>query len=347
MTGPLRVIAHEGTRTGSPRVLLELLRHAAPLLDAPLSMTVLAGGGLAAELLELDDGVDPAERPGALLVNGSIAAGELARVPLDVPAAVYVHEEGTALDALDATARAMLADRSDMVLCVSENSRRDLVALGVPAERIHRLSPVIVERAGPGPGSLAEARRAMTSGDARLVVGCGEAGWRKGADLFLDVARRLSTRSDVAFAWVGGGPRAFGRLLKHDSRRLGLADRLRWVGEVEDVDPFLAAAELLIFPSREDPQPLVPLEAALLGTPTVGFAVGGLASLAADDAAAAVPYPDTVRMAQVASDLLDSEPMRRSLADRAAERARSEQSLGVLGPRFVELMRSLLHGGGG
>ena len=148
--------------------------------------------------------------------------------------------------------------------------------------------------------------------------GCGEAGWRKGADLFLDVIRRLGRSPSLRFAWIGRRPRAFSRVLDHDTLALGLDDRMVWLGEVDDTTPFLALASVLVVPSREDPQPLVPFEASQVDTPSAGFDLGGLAELADIGGARTVPYPDTVALANEVGLLLDDS----RAADRCVEQTR-------------------------
>ena len=348
MRAPLLVIAHEATRTGSPRVLLELLRYSVPRLDAPVSVRLLAGGPLSDELLAVATAPDGADVPAAVLVNGALAADELRRLAPDVPSLVYVHEEGEALRTLGADARTGLADRADRVLCVSERSRAGLVELGVAAERIAVLAPVVLERSRPSEEDIQQARRVCgVSGADRLVLGCGEAGWRKGADLFVAVAHGLAASSELRFAWVGRRGRSFGRVLDHDTAGLELADRMCWIDEVDDPSPFLAAADLLVMTSREDPQPLVPLEAAMMGTPTVGFAIGGLVDLADAGAAAATPYPDVAALSALAAEVLGDPTRAASLVDRSVRRVAGQQSIAVLGPRFVAELQDLLADSGG
>ena len=347
MTAPLLVIAHEATRTGSPRVLLELLRYSVARLDAPVAVRLLAGGPLSDELLSVATAPDGAEVPAAVLVNGALAADELGRFAPGVASLVYVHEEGEALRTLGADARIGLAERANRVLCVSERSRDGLIELGVPRERIAVLAPVVVERSRPTHEAIEQARHACgVSGTDRLVLGCGEAGWRKGADLFVAVAHGLAASSEARFAWVGRRGRSFGRVLDHDTAELELADRMRWIDEVEDASPFLAAADLLVMTSREDPQPLVPLEAAMMGTPTVGFAVGGLVDLAAAGAAAVAPYPDVAALATLAAEVLGHPAHSDTLVAGATSRVAERQSIAVVGPRFVNELESLLAGTG-
>ena len=347
MSPTLLVIAHEATRTGSPRVLLELLRFAVPRVEAAVSVRLLAGGGLASDLRAMSSSDAPPLAPTAVFVNGAAAATELGRLAPGTATAVYVHEEGDALRVLDPSSRAMLRDRADIVCCVSENSRRDLIELGVREDRIEVLAPVVADRDRPAPEALAAARGAMGAVDGRLVIGCGEAGWRKGADLFVDVARRLSDLPDVSFAWLGSGPRAFGRLLRYDTELLGLESRLRWLGEVADVDAHLGAADLLLFPSREDPRPLAPIEAAFAGTPTVGFRIGGVAALEAAGGALACDFPDTGGLARLARGLLESPDDGARLVEMARVDAREHQSVERIGPRFVAILQRLLGSGTG
>lgn len=211
MTRPLLVIAHEATLTGSPRVLLELLRFAAPRLDVPVAVRLMAAGPLAGELRAVATAPDGGAPPVAVVVNGALAAAELTRWGPDVAGAVYVHEEGEALAVLgDAATEAIVA--ADRVLCVSTRSADALVAMGVAPERIAVLPPVVVA-AGAPPDDAGAAIRAEcgVAVGGRLVVGCGEAGWRKGADLFVQVVRRLAADDpSVRAAWVGRRGRWFG-----------------------------------------------------------------------------------------------------------------------------------------
>lgn len=338
------MIVHEATRTGSPRVLHDLLRQARARLDRPVAIRLLAGGPMTAQLEALGD-VDPTGvSPAAVLINSSLAADAAWQLDPGVPVAVYVHEQGEALRTLPDRAAAALRDRCTQVWCVSASARSDLTALGVAPERIRVLPPVVGERHEQA-GDADEHRRLLgIAPTARLVVGCGEANWRKGADLFLDVARRLSSEPDVHFVWIGRRPRAFARILDHDTRHLSLTDRLVWTGELPDPSELLADAAVLVVTSREDPQPLVPLEAGLAGTPSVGFAVGGMVDMSDAGAAITVPYPDTAALANATRTLLHDAGTAEALAAAAATRARTRHSLQATAAQFEDLVARLVQG---
>lgn len=339
---PLLVIVHEATRTGSPKVIHDLLRHVRGRLARPVAIRLLAGGPMTAQLESLGDVSAVAATPAAVLINSSLAAEEAWHVDADVPVAVYVHEQGEALRTLPEPSVSALRERCSQVWCVSEAARDELERLGIPSARLSVLPPVVNEVSTAEGNGSEHRRRLGLDPSAQLVAGCGEASWRKGADLFLDVARRLAPELDLRVVWIGRRPRAFARVLDHDSRRLGLDKVVSWTGELADPRPLLAEAQVLVVTSREDPQPLVPLEAALAGTPTAGFAVGGMADMGDQGEALTVPYPDTAALAEAIRSLLHDPVLVASLTRAASARARGRHSLEQTAAEFEHLLGRLL-----
>ena len=344
MSGPLLVVAHEAQRNGAPRVLLELLGRAKPALDVTIRMEIRRDGPLAPDLLALADDRDLTRPPAAVLVNSAQGVGAMAALDPRTPALVYVHEESEALSQLSTEDRELLTGRATRVLCVSRRSQEALVALGVPRDRIALLAPVIGASV-PDAAAVQRVRSTLAGDDGELLLGCGEASWRKGTDLFVPLARALATRPKLHLAWVGRRHRSFARVLDHDTRLLGLADRLTWLGEVDDPMPYLAAADLVVCPSREDPQPLVPLEAALVGTATAGFGGTGMDDLAHEGAARVAPYPDLAALAALVGGLLDDPDGRSRVVDGARAIA-GRRSPEAMVPVFVRELQALLASAG-
>ena len=73
--------------------------------------------------------------------------------------------------------------------------------------------------------------------DGELVIGLvGRLDPMKGHDVFLEAAARLAiVRPDVKFVCVGDGPRALRTRLEVMTRKLGLTDRVSWLGGTKDV----------------------------------------------------------------------------------------------------------------
>jgi glycosyltransferase involved in cell wall biosynthesis len=184
--------------------------------------------------------------------------------------------------------------------------------------------------------------------DAFVVGGCGSLGWRKGTDLFLQIARKLirGGESDrLRFLWVGGSHKADNEVLQftHDARALGLDDVCRRVASTSDVDDYYNAMDVFALTSREDPFPLVMLEAAVHGVPTVCFAsAGGAMEFLAGGAGIGVPYLDLDAFA-VAIDALRTDATRRaSLGAAAQQKVRMQHVVETQGPKLIRSIERCL-----
>ena len=171
-----------------------------------------------------------------------------------------------------------LALRTRALYAVSPSCRSELATLGVvPPGRVEVLRPAVA-RASVDPEAVRAARRRIldeTGGgdDARrVVVGVGRLVPIKRPDRFLATARELP---DAAFAWIGDGPLA-GRLAEQSPPNVA------WLGWRDDPAKWLAAADALLLPSKREGYPVAGIEASLVGTPTVGHDVPGVADLLAE-----------------------------------------------------------------
>jgi glycosyltransferase involved in cell wall biosynthesis len=92
---------------------------------------------------------------------------------------------------------------------------------------------------------------------------------RKGVDLFVNIAARLSARdADVALVWVGECDAAMQARIDSESREL---QNLVFAGFTQETDVYFAGADLYALTSREDPFPSVILEAFEVGLPVLAF----------------------------------------------------------------------------
>ncbi len=338
----LLVVAHAADRAGSVLVLLDVLRRIAPVVDLPIALRFQAGGPLADDLLTLGSVERTGDRPAAIWINNAAAAGCLWDHPASTPSLVHVHEEDEALAVLPGGTLDALRQRADLVVCVSERSAEQVVGLGVESHRVHLIPPPVVAPT-VNDRDVEQLRVELGTSGRRVVLGCGEATWRKGADLFLDVVAALAEDPGLEFLWVGRRrPYPFAVALDGDTEARGLGGRLRWLGEVPDPAAHLTLADVLVVTSREDPRPLVPLEAALVGTPTAAFDVGGLAVMARRGAAVTSDYPDCPALAASVRALLDDPAESERLAARAAALARSEQDPDTVAERLAGLLHNLL-----
>jgi glycosyltransferase involved in cell wall biosynthesis len=110
--------------------------------------------------------------------------------------------------------------------------------------------------------------------------------------------------------------------LQRSHHAVALGERLRWHGHLsrDALRTLMFSADLLLVTSRHEAGPLVVLEAAVAGVPTVGTSVGHIAEFA-PRAAVAVPVGDAAALAREAAALLANEERRLDIATEAQRRA--------------------------
>ncbi len=239
------------------------------------------------------------------MLNGAASLRLPAKLPWEPGAIVAViHELAIGLDR-SLAGRDVAADlaRPDRFVAVSEAVRDEVERRGVPRDRIgvaHGWVPT-PRLAGEG----APVGWPVPAG-APVVGACGTIGWRKGTDLLLAAAQQLDP--EVHVVWVGSTDRPVeAARYRREVRLRGLAGRVHLVGEQDRPEAWFAQFDIFALTSREDPFPLVALEAGRAGLPVVAFAGGGASELLARAGSADLVCPplDVVGFAARLSDLLD------------------------------------------
>ncbi|MGE5721092.1 MAG: glycosyltransferase family 4 protein [Sphingomonadales bacterium] len=148
----------------------------------------------------------------------------------------------------------------------------------------------------------------------------------KDQETLLRAARSLRDRG-LAFHLDIIGFDTLGGAVQRRCAELGLSDAVRFHGFMPhaEVRPWIENADILVVSSRHEAGPLVTLEAAVAGVPTVGTAVGHIADWA-PEAAIAAPIGDFDALAGAIGHLAANEDERLRLAAAAQARAVSEDA---------------------
>jgi glycosyltransferase involved in cell wall biosynthesis len=162
--------------------------------------------------------------------------------------------------------------------------------------------------------------------DAFVVVCGGTLEWRKGPDLLLQIASRVNRENrHIRFLWVGGKSDftvTNYAQVQHDLKRLGLEHNVIFTGITSEPRRFLSAIDVFVLTSREDPFPLICIEAASLGKPIICFEKGGgMPEFVEDDAGFFVPYLDIETAAEKITRLYDDAQLRQQMGQAAALKA--------------------------
>jgi glycosyltransferase involved in cell wall biosynthesis len=131
-----------------------------------------------------------------------------------------------------------------------------------------------------------------------LIIGLmGTLDWRKGADLIslvLFKLRKLYPNSKFGFVWQGVHKNSTEYIkIQHELKQIACEDMIEFIESKKDTHTFFSQIDVFLLLSKEDPYPLVVLEAASYKKPTVCFnESGGAQEFVSNGCGIGVPYLD-------------------------------------------------------
>ena len=276
------------------------------------------------------------------VTQGAVLA-DLAR--LRIPAICYVHELEWGIKRCGSRNMAQVKKHAQRFIACSRAVKHNLVEQhGIRAEKIEVVYEMLPPRPLPTPEAVASAKKLLKLTESDFVVGgCGSHAWRKGRDLFVDLARENQSRNPdgkLHFVWVGGPPQegVADENLPSEGET-GLESILHFVPEVENPLDYFAAFDVFAMVSREDPFPIANLECASLGKPVICFeGSGGSREFVEEDAGFVAPYLDVRGMADKIILLREDSELRARLGKHAAEKA-GKHAVSEIAPQLLDCIR--------
>ena len=193
-------------------------------------------------------------------------------------------------------------------------------------------------RPPPAPEAAVTAvlRGRFAHGGRPLALAVGRLVAAKGFDLLLDAWRGL----DAGLLIAGEGP--LHETLADAIRRHGLDDRVRLLGQCSEVPALMAAADLVVMPSRHEGLPYVLLEALHLRRPVVASRVAGADELLPP--AWLAPPGDAAGLAAVLRRALAEPEALAADMEPAWQRAARSLTLETMAADTEAVYRRVLHG---
>jgi len=187
------------------------------------------------------------------------------------------------------------------LICNTPDLVEYVVREGWPRDRAHYLANFVEDRiAAP-----ADRDKLATPADAPLIFALGRLHENKAFDTLLHA---IAETPDVHLWLAGGGPQR--SELVALAARLGINDRVRFLGWQDDPAPYFAASDMFVIPSRHEPLGNVLLEAWMHGLPVIAAASQGPRQLIEDGVnGLLVPVDDPTAMAAAIMDMV-SDPQR-------------------------------------
>lgn len=206
--------------------------------------------------------------------------------------------------------------RATVVLAASADLAARATALGARDVRLAPVSapPLPVPQRSPG-----EIRAELGAARRPLLLAVGRLHPQKGFDVLIEAAALLGGRRPPPLVVIAGDGPAEAELR---ARIAAVRAPVHLLGRRSDIADLLAAADLVMLPSRWEARALIAQEALRAGRPLVATAVGGLPELLGD--AALLVAPDQpAALADAVGSLLDDPARAAALAERGRRRAGS------------------------
>jgi glycosyltransferase involved in cell wall biosynthesis len=341
---PLLFVGHDGIRAGSEVVLLEIIKWFHNHTNRKLKLLLLSPGPLANQYTQYSEvyvlpeyTVDNRDTLAKYLEDdfelayiNTVASGlvfillEQCNIHLQCDVITHIHEMEKVLASYP-DEHAILKKHTTHWISASLESTKTLVEKHQLDTKVITTVSAFIQPVTKEDDSLNKLKNAARQSfgvddNAFVIAGCGTVYWRKGPDIFVEAARRIKSESDreFEFIWFGDGPDL-------EELRADLSDEeklyIRFVGSKPDSNALLAMADVFFLPSREDPFPLVVLEAAQHGIPTVCFTEAtGITEFVQSDAGISVDRIDAGLAADAIQSLMINTSKLRQLGNCAKER---------------------------
>ena len=376
-------IAHDASRTGAPKVLLELLKRLSEETGFSFDVAFRKGGPLLKEFEKIskcyiwEKEYSAKSILRAIIVhqnfekllsnrirkkvlnnvrnnhyqlvyaNSAMSADVLLDITnnVKIPIIQHIHELEYMIQTFcDPVAFGKSVGRTTKFIAVSGIVKSNLIQNhGIKGKDIDLIHEFVPDEVGVIKNREQIRDELKLSEDDFVVVSSGTVDLRKGTDLFVQIARSCLETSKLKFVWVGGDLTSKEYFLfRQDIQKLRLEKDVIITGSVDNPYDYYNAADIFLMPSREDPFPLVCLEAAHLKKPIVCFedAIGSTEFINNENGAV-VPYFDMKAMTSEIIKMSEDSALVREKGE-AIYKASSKYNLELAYDKIMKLLTSIV-----
>ena len=293
------------------------------------------------------------QRPCLVYANSVATAPLLNRVvPPGVPVVVHVHElEHSIQISAGNQGMSVIKSLAQRYIAVSRSVQENLITNhGVDSSLIDIIpvsipvNELIIENLEAHSRTM---RRTLHIPDsAKVIGGCGTINWRKGVDLFVEMAHSVTAqRSDDPphFVWVGKiGEDDFTRKILSRVHECGLEHVCHFTGEHQRPIEVFCGFDVFVLPSREDPMPLVALEAACAAKPIVCFAeAGGMPDFVGNECGKVVSPMTAEALSTAVMQLISSSDLTNRRGEHALQKVRKSHDIMLTAPGILQIIKEV------
>jgi glycosyltransferase involved in cell wall biosynthesis len=177
--------------------------------------------------------------------------------------------------------------------------------------------------------------------EAIIIGGCANAEWRKGLDLFILTALQVlkNTSKNTHFIWIGISEKHSDfKNINYDLEKMGIKSNVHLLESTAEYLQYLACFDVFFLSSREDPYPLVMLEAGINKNPIVSFEKsGGSVEFIDSSLGLHIPYLDITQAANLMIKLVEDDDLRSELGEKIYLKAK-QHDVPLISEKILEAL---------
>ena len=226
-----------------------------------------------------------------------------------------------------------ISRRAKAFVALSRDGIAEARKIGVPPERITTI---------PNGVRVADAG-ALPQPPEGAILFVGVLRKQKGLDCLLTALARVGN-APWRLCLVGPGPEE--PALQRMAQQLGVSDRVRFVGQVEDPSPYYRRASLFVLPSWAEGMSNALLEAMAFGLPVVATRVGGSVDVIEDGVTGLLVEPgDPEQLAAAMARVLTDRGLARTLGGNAREAILRGHSMDAMVNQYLGVYHAVWRSG--
>ncbi len=355
-------VNHEESRTGAPRVFFDIVKYFREKTTYRISILSKRQGSMHEEFVrEFKHVLYPDEffygssrfekarkvlqgiRPKVVYVNCLVSYEYAVEAEkLGIPVIFHIHELDMSFSrVLSAEERKQFGAMADVFIAASKEVSDYLIStVGCDPRKVRIIHEFIdVDRVV----RLSKERVSPLKKEGKvLIMASGTFSERKGADLFYQAVEIVSQKGyPVQAVWMGEHIHHFPEWREKLSRP---ESAVQLIGEKENPFPYLRQADIFVMSSREDPFPLVVLEALALGKPVVAFGPNVGSKEALDNNTGVIVQETTAEaLAEALEDSIKRLPGRTEKTKEFGPLiVKQKYDISILAPQFLEAVEGMI-----
>ena len=224
---------------------------------------------------------------------------------------------------------------------VSKTVEQELMAEAVNPEKLCRISNGVNLKGYDKEGNKKQTRNKLKIPDRKTVIYTGRLSPEKGVDFLLRCFSKVTQSTICQLIIIAEGSEKK-RVMKRIDQ-LALTDVMLVIPTVDEIAPYLNAADLFVLPSQFEGLSNSLLEAMACGLPVISTNVGGSIDIIENGVnGLLVEYNDEDSLSQAISHVLGDSALAFSLGKHARETVEKKHNIGSIAGEYLNVYNSLI-----